>query len=204
MKKNDYGERFMKKLGVLGAVCACVLPFVFCNTSQAATVQYNYTGMPFVTNVTPFTLNKITATFELSAALGVIPDTPDIVPNAWSISDGLTTITDGATDFDLTLKVGTNASGDITRWNFLVVRNNTSQLNELYSMRTTFSANAGTEDDTTYCTVSPSPSCTFAVARVSNMEGEWKTNTVPLPAAVWLFGSGLLGLLGITRRRRSS
>ncbi|MGI9320139.1 MAG: VPLPA-CTERM sorting domain-containing protein [Thiogranum sp.] len=26
---------------------------------------------------------------------------------------------------------------------------------------------------------------------------------VPLPAAVWLFGSGLLGLFGIARRRRS-
>lgn len=29
-------------------------------------------------------------------------------------------------------------------------------------------------------------------------------NTVPLPAAIWLFGSGLLGLLGVTRRRRSA
>jgi hypothetical protein len=28
--------------------------------------------------------------------------------------------------------------------------------------------------------------------------------TVPLPAAAWLFGSGLLGLLGIGRRRDSS
>ena len=25
---------------------------------------------------------------------------------------------------------------------------------------------------------------------------------VPLPAAVWLFGSGLLGLVGVARRRR--
>jgi len=29
-------------------------------------------------------------------------------------------------------------------------------------------------------------------------------NTVPLPAAVWLFGSGLVGLAGISRRRRSA
>jgi hypothetical protein len=29
-------------------------------------------------------------------------------------------------------------------------------------------------------------------------------SVVPLPAAVWLFGSGLLGILGITRRRRSA
>jgi hypothetical protein len=27
---------------------------------------------------------------------------------------------------------------------------------------------------------------------------------VPLPAAVWLFGSGLLGLIGIARRRNAA
>ncbi|TKB92070.1 MAG: VPLPA-CTERM sorting domain-containing protein, partial [Nitrospira sp.] len=27
---------------------------------------------------------------------------------------------------------------------------------------------------------------------------------VPLPAAVWLFGSGLAGLLGVMRRRQSA
>jgi hypothetical protein len=29
-------------------------------------------------------------------------------------------------------------------------------------------------------------------------------STVPVPAAAWLFGSGLLGLLGIARRRRNA
>jgi len=28
-------------------------------------------------------------------------------------------------------------------------------------------------------------------------------NPVPVPAAIWLFGSGLLGLVGIARRKRS-
>ncbi|MGE5241685.1 MAG: VPLPA-CTERM sorting domain-containing protein [Bacteroidota bacterium] len=27
--------------------------------------------------------------------------------------------------------------------------------------------------------------------------------TVPVPAAVWLFGSGLLGLVGVARRRNA-
>jgi hypothetical protein len=26
---------------------------------------------------------------------------------------------------------------------------------------------------------------------------------IPIPAAVWLFGSGLLGLIGIARRRKA-
>ena len=27
--------------------------------------------------------------------------------------------------------------------------------------------------------------------------------TVPVPAAVWLFGSGLIGLIGVARRKKS-
>lgn len=38
------------------------------------------------------------------------------------------------------------------------------------------------------------------------IEGTWTsftTTVVPVPAAVWLFGSGLLGLAGLARRKRS-
>lgn len=34
------------------------------------------------------------------------------------------------------------------------------------------------------------------------MRAEFSSTAVPLPAAVWLFGSGLLGLIGIARRRK--
>jgi hypothetical protein len=30
----------------------------------------------------------------------------------------------------------------------------------------------------------------------------YSPSTVPLPAAVWLFGSGLIGLIGIARRKK--
>ena len=37
--------------------------------------------------------------------------------------------------------------------------------------------------------------------------GQWDTNAnitvVPVPAAVWLFGSGLIGLAGVVRRKRN-
>ena len=36
-----------------------------------------------------------------------------------------------------------------------------------------------------------------------NGEGSLKIPGVPVPAAVWLFGSGLLGLVGIARRKRA-
>ena len=31
----------------------------------------------------------------------------------------------------------------------------------------------------------------------------WTVNPVPLPAAVWLFGSGLIGLVGLARRKKA-
>jgi len=33
---------------------------------------------------------------------------------------------------------------------------------------------------------------------------ELNVSTIPVPAAVWLFGSGLLGLIGVSRRRRTA
>jgi hypothetical protein len=37
-----------------------------------------------------------------------------------------------------------------------------------------------------------------------HIEGVVNQATVPVPAAVWLFGSGLLGLLGVARRKRTA
>ena len=33
---------------------------------------------------------------------------------------------------------------------------------------------------------------------------EGNVSAVPIPAAVWLFGSGLLGLVGVARRRKTA
>ena len=32
---------------------------------------------------------------------------------------------------------------------------------------------------------------------------QWSLTAVPIPAAVWLFGSGLIGLIGLARRKKS-
>ena len=34
-------------------------------------------------------------------------------------------------------------------------------------------------------------------------QGMGYVNAIPVPAAVWLFGSGLLGLVGVARRKKA-
>ena len=36
----------------------------------------------------------------------------------------------------------------------------------------------------------------------TNFQGNWVVSSVPVPAALWLFGSGLIGLLGVARHKR--
>lgn len=205
----------MKKLRLLSVVCACVLPLVVINPVQAVPVQYSYAGNDFTANNDPKPMcnfgdagcfSHITASIALSTALAANQGLTTITPDAWSISDGMTTITDqtAQTDgFSLfgPLQVGTDGSGKINEWRFIVQRlSGTTQLeDELIFMQTINSS--GANDSTAYCRVPNGTFCdTAATISVINA-GSW-TMTTPLPAAVWLFASGLLGLLGITRRRR--
>ena len=48
-----------------------------------------------------------------------------------------------------------------------------------------------------------SPSCT-ADYYFDNVSIMADVNAVPIPAAVWLFGSGLLGLIGVARRKKAA
>jgi len=46
---------------------------------------------------------------------------------------------------------------------------------------------------------------TLSLGQISNSTGSFlvRTNVVPIPAAIWLFGSGLIGLVGIARRKKA-
>ena len=46
------------------------------------------------------------------------------------------------------------------------------------------------------------PNCRFD-ARIDNVSIVTDVSAVPVPAAVWLFGSGLLGLVGVARRKKA-
>ena len=58
----------------------------------------------------------------------------------------------------------------------------------------TYVGEASTAAEITIQSVSPSPSGVVVFAEVA---------TVPVPAAAWLFGSGLIGLIGLARRKKA-
>ncbi len=43
----------------------------------------------------------------------------------------------------------------------------------------------------------------FSITNVTYVGAQVNVSAVPVPAAVWLFGSGLIGMVGIARRRKS-
>ncbi len=52
-------------------------------------------------------------------------------------------------------------------------------------------------------TVNDVPLTNYQLISASGADYRYATAPVPLPAAVWLFGSGLLGLIGIARRKKA-
>lgn len=47
------------------------------------------------------------------------------------------------------------------------------------------------------------PTRTKSGFRYDYVHAKWQVSQVPLPAAAWLFGSGLLGLVGMARRKKT-
>ena len=197
----------MNILRQLGVLCACLVPLLYCQNSQAITV-YTYTGNAFDNTdlsqcAAPGCFN-ITAVIEVSTALAPNLALGSITPDAWSISDGVSTITDQTADYHaFWINVGTGSDGNINQWDF-VIGNDLGiayGLDDVASIETRSGSSA--RDRTGYCTSGTPTSCSNTTyAELLDSTGSWTMTTVPLPAAVWLFGTGLLGLIGIGRKRR--
>jgi hypothetical protein len=105
-------------------------------------------------------------------------------------------------DFSLTTDAATTATGGSANANALV-----DVLDDL-GFVDILSDVAASGDETLSCLLGCSGSFSIDLAfGVNNIEGfidaSGGADAVPVPAAVWLFGSGLLGLIGVARRRKA-
>ena len=192
----------------LAIVCAAALSAMFPASSRADTI-YTYTGNAFDTILSsPYTISEsVSGWIDLSLPLGDSVGPQSIFPVSFSFSDGVQTITnnDYVTPPSFFDEIRTNASGDIVKWQIIVV-------NGVGGIIATINYNIGEVVD--YAGVGGSLEHGFFTdaTTCSTCAGTWVVSTTtitgattPIPAALPLFASGLgaMGLLGWWRKRKN-
>lgn len=184
--------------------------------SSSASVIYTYTGNNFnsFTGSTFDSSMSVSGYIELNEFLAPNLINQSVNPLSYSFTDGVSTLTNsdvvpgGSSDL---FEFYTDLNGNITMWDvnislspvapselgdtshFIKTRNEvtpfTDEIIDFGSLGVCITLESGNN-----CSV-------FNVSRgeVSNNTGTWSVSTVPIPAAIWLFLSGIIGLLGTTK-----
>jgi hypothetical protein len=177
--------------------------------AQAATT-YQYVGNNFdtITDNDPptgtyTTAMRVTGSFTVSAPLATMGLT-DIRASvlSYSFSDGRGTYTESNSSID-EFDVAIDGSGQITNWQVLFDGPRGTNVGEQFPFFVgTENITMGVVEDSGFfgeCTgAAAGCDAVFDSAVIGALPGTW--SVVPLPAAVWLFGSAL-GLLGWMKRR---
>jgi len=196
-------------------ICSCV----FCLISQAAhaVAVYTYQGNDFDTF---FDNTEISGSFIEGQSISVTLTFASPLLNApfdyqnpltYSISDGINTMDNTSNPEKALFQFSTNASGEITSWDFIVVEKLLSStgwsIGDTSRQMLTNSTMPVDEAVNYQCeTLFDSDRCAAAPVDMANIVGSpglWTLTAVPVPGAVWLFGSGLLGLVGVARRMKT-
>ena len=90
---------------------------------QAVPTTYRYTGNPFTDVSGPYTTSDfVTAMVTLAGPLGANMPLTEVTPTAFTLSDGVQTISNTTPDLSTILQFATNARGEITVWDVEVAR----------------------------------------------------------------------------------
>jgi len=193
----------LKKSRLLGAVCACVSLLWIVNPASGAIIDnglttldsdtgYEWLDITETTNCTyavllsggicngtdlsVWTLASLTDVYEFWNNAGITVENSETytVPNTTEIIDLIGLV--GTTNTNTSTFYGTNG-----------------YVSDSVDMATQLYVQDGTSRDYSFVGHPTSP-----------VMGGWlyRTAEVPIPAAVWLFGTGLLGLIGVARRKK--
>lgn len=185
-----------------GTLFACYLLGIgLCPAAQADTV-YTYTGNPF----NEFSggaacppICSISGSFTVATPI-TVPENQFFVtvsPLEFSFTDGSMTITQAnAAQSTLEFTIATDSHGDIVSW-FILVGSATS----ISALATDNGASVAV-DDRFACTDTLGVPCVEAF--VHDNPGTWTSTSVPEPSTLLLFGTGLLGMLGLYRTKTKS
>jgi hypothetical protein len=191
------------------AICACLLSITVAQTHAAELYIYTYTGNNFTTFSSPSAYDQtmnVTMTFVFESPQDFGSNMDSLI--SFGISDGINTLTqnnaslltpysyihafnDGVVD---SWRIRAESHPDIisngeigisiASQHFSLMTSDTVRFLECESVGGCYISDPGNER-----------------GYVSNDPGLWVYDTVPVPPAVWLFGSGLIGLIGVVRRK---
>jgi hypothetical protein len=191
----------------------CFLVFTAFN-ANASTI-YTYTGNNFTDVTAPYTTSmNVTLQFETASPLSgtgsMVSVSSEIL--SYTISDGINTLTETDSTIDLLMNIDTT-TGQPTEWAIHVTDEFGKSVGDIVNrMSTIYYDFSGGPDRAleAECVFMPieGGECMGLIgganAIVFNLPGSSGTwSVVPIPAAFWLFGSGLIGLIGVTKRKKS-
>jgi hypothetical protein len=199
-----------------------VILLFFIGSAQAALVKYSYEGEALIEGpfISPSGMNKVTATFILDDAYfdygsydfkhcpasACESYTAGMID--WTISDGATSYSFNDDYRSAVLRLHLDVDGGIQYYDFEVVAE--SFFDDTLAVGENFliGANDGGGDQVSYCVAVSANAdgiCEYGspmLVTAGSGPGTWTVTAVPLPPAVWLFGSALAGL-GWMRRRKT-
>ena len=190
----------------VGAMCAGLLSVA--GHPAVASVIYTYTGSSYTTATAPYDQTMtVNVSIELESELTNNLNAKHFYPISFRFSDGLNTITQNTEHTGGYFQFSTDNNGTITGWGVAaghsfsddsVVGDVSLQIGTWFFDQLFFDTDSAIMspcDGTKYCDLfQASYAYTWA-------PGIWALTAVPVPATVWLFGSGLLCLIGTARRK---
>jgi hypothetical protein len=219
---SNYGLREiqMYRISVVPAL------FLIMTVSANASYVYSYTGNTFDGFSSPSSWDAsmyVSGMFALQGALGQNLINSPVAPTSFSFTDGVTTITsaDVATNpllYNVDFRFSTDTNGVITDWDVFL---DFGQVSTPFSPGTLgnigdtlarihaeggvseFGKAASWDVAVIYTCTAINSDSTCATEQdtggtVTN-PGAWTVSSVPIPSAFWLFGTGVLGLIGASR-----
>lgn len=191
---------------------ACIVAFTALEANAA--VVYTYSGNNFTRTYAPYTSEmNITLQFEtaspLSGTEALINVSAEIL--SYTMSDGRKTLTQLNFPLDIYLRIDSE-TGLPTEWAINATNEFGRSIGDTVNRMSTFYGYAGGRDfaEEIECVfISANTGECMGFTGIAGAEvfyspgssGTW--SVVPVPASVWLLGSGLLGLIGITRIKKS-
>ncbi len=201
---------------LIGALAAS---FLLVSGAPAATITYQYEGsnfdtFPFTSAPGEYTTSmSVTGSFTVDDSFALPTTLLDIESDviSYSFFDGRNTLTESNSTVSGGFRVRADGGGQIFEWDIPLVSTPAQAAvgDEEYVIVTKFfPGGLGNQRDSgrfEVCTEFGT-SCTNSdtdLAQITSDPGTWSSSAVPIPSAVWLFGSGLLGLMGMAKRNKA-